>query len=340
MKPNFVDEVTIVVEGGKGGNGCVHFRREAFVPRGGPDGGDGGRGGDVILRVNRHLIDLNRVPRQGIKAGSGGTGGPENQTGKKGEDRIIEVPPGTLVFDAETSFLLKDLEEDGDEYIVARGGQGGKGNVHFVTPTNQAPLRATQGAPGERRKIRLELRLLADIGLVGFPNVGKSSLLRAMTRAHPRIGDYPFTTLFPMLGVIKNEYGESLVLVDLPGIIAGSSRGKGLGERFLKHIQRARFLLEVLDGALPTEEILKGHRILLEELENSPFPVRVPIIALILNKSDLLEPGRAEEKGERLQAATGLKVLVVSARTHKGIGELVRFIFKAGRSEVSHALGC
>lgn len=262
---------------------------------------------------------------------------------------MLEVPEGTLVFDADSGVLLKDLRRPGEEFCVARGGRGGKGNARFATPTEQAPRIATPGEPGERRRIRLELRLLAHGGFVGFPNAGKSSLLRALTAAKPKVGDYPFTTLAPVLGVLEDEYGEQLILADLPGIIEGASRGVGLGEQFLRHMHRAGFLLEVLDGSLPSKELVTRHRILLEELARAPVTIP-PVRALLLNKSDLLTPASLSRKRVALERATGLPVLPVSARTGAGLEELKTLLFTLFRAArepspspsfqvPSHALG-
>lgn len=333
----FLDEVTLWVEGGRGGDGSLHFRREAHVPRGGPDGGDGGKGGDVILRVNPHLNSLNHLPQRVVRAGHGRDGGGGRCAGKRGEDLCLEVPPGTLVFDGETGALLKDLVSDGEAFVVARGGRGGKGNARFATATDRAPRKTTQGEPGEKKKIRLELRLLAHAGFVGFPNAGKSSLLRALTCAQPRVGDYPFTTLFPVLGVLTNEYGENYILADLPGICKGASEGVGLGEQFLKHIQRSGFLLEVLDGALPEKELLYRHKVLLDEIASAPLPIQVEFIGVILNKSDLIPLREQRRKREVLKKLFNLPVWVTSALTQQGISELATFLLQFFRT---HAHPC
>jgi GTP-binding protein len=246
----FIDEATIYVRSGRGGAGMMHFHREKYVPRGGPDGGDGGRGGDVVFRVVKTLNTLNsfRFKRKYI-APDGGNGGPSNMSGRSAENLVIPVPPGTIVYDATTNELLGDLVEDGQELIICKGGRGGRGNQHFATSRNQAPRTAEKGEPPEEKNIRLELKLLADIGIVGVPNAGKSSLLSAVTNARPKIADYPFTTLEPNLGVARLDEETDLILADIPGLIEGAHQGVGLGDDFLRHIQRTRVLIHVLDGS-------------------------------------------------------------------------------------------
>jgi len=246
----FIDEATIYVRSGRGGAGMMHFHREKYVPRGGPDGGDGGRGGDVVFRVVKTLNTLNsfRFKRKYI-APDGGNGGPSNMSGRSAENLVIPVPPGTIVYDATTNELLGDLVEDGQELMICKGGRGGRGNQHFATSRNQAPRTAEKGEPPEEKNIRLELKLLADIGIVGVPNAGKSSLLSAVTNARPKIADYPFTTLEPNLGVARLDEETDLILADIPGLIEGAHQGVGLGDAFLRHIQRTRVLIHVLDGS-------------------------------------------------------------------------------------------
>ena len=231
----FQDVLVITVAAGRGGDGAVSFRREKFVPKGGPDGGDGGRGGSVYLRARGSVDSLSRLSKRTYKAEDGEHGRGSQQHGRGGEDLVIEVPRGTRVFDADTGELLADLTEEGQTVLVARGGAGGRGNMHFVTPTRQAPRFAEAGEEGEKRRLRLELMLIADVGLVGYPNAGKSSLLAAMTRAHPKIAPYPFTTQSPNLGVVEVSEEERFTLADIPGIIEGASEGKGLGLEFLRH---------------------------------------------------------------------------------------------------------
>ena len=245
----FIDQVNIQVRSGKGGDGMVHFRREKFVPLGGPDGGDGGKGGDLILEVKATLNALSAF-RQNEKfaAEDGKNGGGSQMTGRGGKDRIIHVPPGTVVFDAETGALLGDLTQPGQQLLVCKGGRGGLGNQHYATSRNQAPRTAERGEPYEEKKLRLELKLIADIGIIGLPNAGKSTLLGALTNAKPKIGDYPFTTLEPNLGVANIDEDTTVVLADIPGLIEGAAEGAGLGHDFLRHIQRTRVLIHMVDG--------------------------------------------------------------------------------------------
>lgn len=245
----FIDHVNIHVRSGKGGDGMVHFRREKFVPLGGPDGGDGGRGGDLIFEVKATLNTLSAF-RQNEKfaADDGKNGGGSEKTGRSGKDRIIPVPPGTIIYDAETGALLGDLTHPGQQLLVCKGGRGGLGNQHYATSRNQAPRTAERGEPHEEKLVRLELKLIADIGIIGLPNAGKSTLLAALTNAKPKIGDYPFTTLEPNLGVANIDEDTTVVMADIPGLIKGAAEGAGLGHDFLRHIQRTRVLIHMLDG--------------------------------------------------------------------------------------------
>src|SRR6185436_17665874 len=264
----FVDEVRIRVEAGDGGEGCVAFRREKYVPRGGPSGGDGGNGGDGVLRVDgglSTLLDLSYP--QTLRAGRGEHGRGKEQSGARGDDLVLRVPGGTLVYDDEDGELLADLRAPGDEIVVARGGRGGLGNQHFATSTRQAPRHAQPGTPGEQKMLRLELRLLADAGLLGFPNVGKSTLIRAVSAARPRVADYPFTTLVPHLGVVRVDDEASFVLADVPGLIPGAHEGHGLGTRFLRHLSRTAVLVHLLDvSGLSGRDYLEDYDALQTEL--------------------------------------------------------------------------
>jgi GTPase len=245
----FTDQVEIHVKSGKGGDGMMHFRREKFIPRGGPDGGDGGKGGDVIFEVKPTLNTLSSFRQnQKFKAEEGVKGGPSQRTGHNGKDLIIYVPPGTVLFDADTGELIGDLTEPGQQLTILKGGRGGRGNQHFATSRNQAPRTAEKGEPAEEKRIKLELKLIADIGLIGVPNAGKSTLLSVLTNARPKIAAYPFTTLEPNLGVANIDDDTTVVLADIPGLIEGASQGAGLGHDFLRHIQRTRVLIHLLDG--------------------------------------------------------------------------------------------
>lgn len=245
----FTDQVEIHVRSGKGGDGMVHFRREKYVPRGGPDGGDGGKGGDVILEVKPTLNTLSSFRQnQKFKAEDGGNGGPSQMTGRNGKDLILSVPPGTVLYDADTGELIGDLTQPGQQLTLLKGGRGGRGNQHFATSRNQAPRTAEKGEPAEEKRIKLELKLIADIGLIGVPNAGKSTLLSVLTNAKPKIAPYPFTTLEPNLGVANIDEDTTVVLADIPGLIEGASHGAGLGHDFLRHIQRTRVLIHLLDG--------------------------------------------------------------------------------------------
>src|SRR5512135_3105601 len=245
----FIDTAEIIVHSGKGGNGMVHFHREKYVPRGGPDGGDGGRGGDVFLEVVPTLNTLaNFRHKTRYIAPDGGRGGPNNMSGRGAKDLVVPVPPGTLVYHSETGELLGDLVEAGQRLLVAKGGRGGRGNQHFATSSRQAPRIAEKGEPSEEKNLRLELKLIADVGIVGMPNAGKSSLQAAVTNAKPKIADYPFTTLEPNLGVVELDEDTTMVLADIPGLVEGAHMGVGLGDSFLRHIQRCRVLIHLLDG--------------------------------------------------------------------------------------------
>ena len=245
----FIDQVNIHVKSGKGGDGMVHFRREKFEPRGGPDGGDGGKGGDIIFEVKATLNSLSHFrPKQSFAAEPGVNGGASQMTGRNGKDLVVHVPPGTVIYDAETGALLGDLTDAGQQLIICKGGRGGRGNQHFATSRNQAPRMAERGEPHEEKMLRLELKLIADIGIIGLPNAGKSTLLSVLTNAKPKIGAYPFTTLEPHLGVAKLDDDTTVVLADIPGLIEGAHEGAGLGHDFLRHIQRTRVLIHMIDG--------------------------------------------------------------------------------------------
>lgn len=324
----FIDEVKIRVAAGKGGNGCVSFRREKYVPRGGPDGGDGGRGGSVLLDVSgrRHsLLDFRY--RHLFRAPKGGNGEGQNRHGRSGEDLILEVPAGTVVKDPETGQVLADLTEEGQRWVAAKGGRGGKGNAHFVSSTHRTPRFAQEGEPGEERDLKLELKLIADVGLVGFPNAGKSTLISAVSAARPKIADYPFTTLFPNLGVVRYDDAPPFVMADVPGLIEGAHEGAGLGIRFLKHIERTRLLLHVIDVSQvrPDAVLDPFHRIERELAAYSEMLGQKPRV-IALNKIDLVEKKEELEKIAQRYRNLGHPVLLISSLTREGLRELVRFL--------------
>ena len=297
---NFVDYVKIDVASGNGGQGSAHLRREKFVPKGGPDGGDGGRGGHVIVRGNKNLWTLFSFKfKRHFKAGHGAHGSKSRSTGAAGEDVYIEVPLGTLVRDTETNKVLFEITEEGEEKIVAEGGQGGLGNWHFKSATNQTPRYAQPGTKGEDKRITLELKVLADVGLVGFPNAGKSTLLAAMTAAKPKIADYEFTTLKPNLGIVKYRDFRSFVMADIPGIIEGAAEGRGLGHYFLRHIERNAVLLFLIPADSP--DISREYEILLNELRkyNPELLDKQRLVAI--SKSDLLDEELMEEMDRELK---------------------------------------
>ena len=327
----FADEAVIEVSSGKGGNGCISFRREKYIPNGGPNGGDGGRGGDVVFSVRRNLRTLADLRyRHFFRAKNGGDGMGWNRTGRDGEDIVIHVPPGTAIRDAETNELIKEFttESEDEQFVFLRGGNGGWGNVHFKSSTNQAPRRANPGQPGESRKLLLEMSIIADIGLVGFPNAGKSTLLDVFTNARPKIAPYPFTTKIPNLGVLRADDGRDVVIADIPGIIEGASEGRGLGIRFLKHISRTAGLLFMIDVSDPG--FRGAYRTLCAELSGySPELLEKPRIVLC-NKTDR----EGAEENARLVAEDirkteeGTAVLPVSVATRAGLDDVRRAILK------------
>lgn len=332
----FVDRVTIHVKAGDGGAGCVSFRREKFVPKGGPDGGDGGRGGNVVLRADQGLFTLLDFRyRRVFRARRGGHGQGGNRTGRSAPDLVIPVPVGTLVCDAATGQVLADLTSHGQEVVVARGGRGGRGNARFATPTRRTPRFAEPGEEGEERSLVLELRLLADVGLVGKPNVGKSTLLARVSAARPKVGDYPFTTLHPNLGVVRVGPDQSFVLADLPGLVEGAHQGAGLGHQFLRHASRTRVLAYVLDAAL-SEDPLRDLDVLRAELEayDTGLPERARVV--ILNKVDLPE-GRSRAQALReVLAARGYLVFLTSGVTGEGLGALATSLWELVRASKAH----
>jgi GTPase len=308
----FIDEAVISVQSGKGGDGAVHFRREKYVPRGGPDGGDGGRGGNVILEVQSTLNTLSRFRHQRkFRADDGGRGSKQNMTGRSAEDLVVHVPPGTLVYKNGSGELLGDLVEPGQQLMVAKGGRGGRGNARFATSTNQAPRIGERGEPGKMLELRLELKLIADVGIVGVPNAGKSTLLSAVTSAKPKIAPYPFTTLEPNLGVADLNEDDSLVLADIPGLIEGAHMGVGLGHDFLRHIQRTRVLIHLLDG-MAEDPLLDFAQINSElALFDTRLGEKPQVVAL--NKMDLQEVQERWPKIQKELKRRGHKPYAISA---------------------------
>lgn len=327
----FLDEVVITARSGDGGSGCVSFRRERFKPRGGPDGGDGGDGGSIILRATNRLQNLSHLRSVPLfRAQNGQPGRGKNQSGKNGSDLVIEVPVGTLALDRETHYVLADLILDGQEVVLLDGGKGGKGNQHFATSTRRAPRIAYPGTPGQEVTLQLSLKFLADVGLVGFPNAGKSTLLSRLTTARPKIDSYPFTTLVPNLGVLYFDDNHCVVLADIPGLIEGASEGKGLGHRFLKHIERTRLLVHLLDIThTPQDNILSDFLALKKEMAAyNPALAEKPQMVLI-NKMDLYDD-RCRDV-EELQEALGrleISSLPISAMTGMGLDRFRKILFE------------
>lgn len=336
----FLDRVKIFVKGGDGGNGIVAFRREKYVPYGGPSGGDGGRGGNVIIKVDaglNTLIDFKY--RRHYKAPRGEHGGGSNKSGRNASDLVLKVPPGTVVKDADTGEIIADLVSEGEEVIVARGGRGGRGNTRFATPTRKAPTFAEKGEPGEEKWIILELKLIADVGIIGLPNTGKSTLLSVLTEAKPKIADYPFTTLMPNLGVVKIEDGESFVMADIPGLIEGAHKGAGLGYQFLRHIERTKVFIHVLDGSgMGGRDPLKDFELVNLELKeyNEKLIAKPQIVAV--NKMDL--PPSKENYSRIQQELTeeGYKVFPISAVAKTGLKQMVYYVYEVLKREKAKAL--
>jgi GTPase len=324
----FVDRVQIEVAAGNGGRGICSFRREKYVPRGGPDGGDGGAGGSVILRAEPGVDSLAALAhRRQWRAENGVAGGPANCQGARGSDLTVLVPPGTIVFDESTGLVLKDLARPGEAIVAARGGAGGRGNAHFKSSTNRAPREATPGEQGEHRRLQLELKVIADVGLVGKPNAGKSTLLSRLSRARPEIADYPFTTKSPILGIVSISLDRSFVLADLPGLIEGAHAGVGLGHEFLRHVERAGILVHVVEPApVDGSDPLANYRAIREELVQYDADLGRRLEIVVVSKSEL--PG-AEEVREALARETGREVLAVSAATGAGLDGLVHAVAAA-----------
>jgi GTP-binding protein len=323
----FLDQAKVYVSSGAGGNGCVSFRREKFIEFGGPDGGDGGRGGDVVVEcVNglNTLIDYRY--QQHFKARTGGHGMGSNRAGARGADVVLKVPAGTQIFDEDQETLLTDLTNPGDRVVIAKGGNGGFGNAHFTSSTNRAPRHANPGQPAEARTIWLRLKLIADAGLVGLPNAGKSTFLAAVSAAKPKIADYPFTTLNPQLGVVRRDGGE-FVLADIPGLIEGAHEGVGLGDRFLGHIERCRALLHLVDGTV--EDPGEAYKTVRAELAAYGHDLVDKPEILALNKADALTPDQLKKQVARLKRAAKSTPLIVSGVTGQGVPEVLRALMSA-----------
>ena len=326
----FTDYAKIYASAGKGGNGAVAFRREKYVAAGGPDGGDGGKGGDIYFKVDpdsNTLIDFRYKKK--FKAENGNNGEGAHKFGKSGEDLYIKVPIGTVIKDAQTGKVLADLSEKGQKELVLHGGRGGKGNSHFATSTRQAPRFAQEGEPGEEKELILELKLLADVGLIGFPSVGKSTILSVVTSATPKIAEYHFTTLEPNLGVVKSEYGDSFVIADIPGLIEGASEGTGLGIQFLRHIERTRLLLHVIDvsgleGRNPVEDFYTINK----ELEKYSKKLAQRKQIIVANKIDAMQDENLYKDLEKLAQEKEMEIFKISAATGEGINELMNEVSK------------
>lgn len=326
----FIDETKIHVEGGGGGSGCVAFRREKYVPRGGPSGGDGGDGGSVILRVSTNVSTLNGFRyKHHFRATRGNHGEGSNRHGRNGVDVYVEVPPGTVVMNDDKLLQLAELLKDGQTWVAAKGGQGGKGNARFKSSVNQAPRFAQDGESGEARWIRLELKLLADVGLVGFPNAGKSSLLARISAARPRVAGYPFTTINPVLGVVEGDGYETFVMADIPGIIEGAHLGQGLGTRFLRHLERTRVLIHMVDlspdsGRDPVQDL----EIIEAEIREYSEELATRTCLLAFNKMDLAPPDELMQRLRLRAKEKGLPWMEISTATGAGLQDLVRAVFR------------
>jgi GTP-binding protein len=322
----FIDEARISVKAGEGGNGCISFRHEKYIPKGGPDGGNGARGGSIIIHADKQLNTLLDFKyKRSYRAERGENGRGKDQGGKSGKDEIVKVPCGTLVRDALKGKIIVDLVHDGDEFIIAHGGKGGRGNGEFATPTNQAPRFAEPGTPGEERELVLELKLLADVGLVGFPNAGKSTLISVVSAAKPKIADYPFTTLTPNLGLVRYAEGKSFVIADIPGLIEGAHEGKGLGIQFIRHIERTRVLVFLIESI--SEDPKKDYQILLNELAsyNPAIAKKKKIVALtkmdVVNETD-------RKKLVKIKFGRGVMTIPISAVAGEGLRELLEEVWK------------
>lgn len=323
----FIDEAKFFVKGGDGGNGCVSFRREKFVPKGGPDGGDGGDGGNVIIEASQKLSSLIDFRyRSHFLAERGAHGQGKNKHGRNGKNLVISVPTGSLIKDSETGEVIADLVADGQKIIVAQGGKGGRGNTHFASSTNRTPRFAGKGIPGEERWLRIELKILADVGLIGLPNAGKSTLLSKLSAAQPKIASYPFTTLEPHLGVLQLKHHAPHIVADIPGIIEGAHIGAGLGHKFLKHIERTKMLLHILDASKPISEVIADQQTIEQELSKFNKKLLGRRKLIVFNKIDLVEDEKQLEKLASIFAKKNISVLAISALTGSGIDALKQYV--------------
>ena len=331
---NFVDYIKIHVSSGNGGAGSTHLRREKFVPKGGPDGGDGGRGGHIIIKGNKKLWTLYHLKfKRHFKAGHGGAGGKQTSTGADGKDVLVEVPLGTVIKDTNTGSILKEITEDQQEFIAAKGGKGGMGNAHFKSSTNQTPRYAQTGLPGEENNLTLEMKVLADVGLVGFPNAGKSTLLSVLSAAKPKIADYPFTTLKPNLGIVSYRDYQSFVMADIPGIIEGAAEGKGLGHYFLRHIERNSILLFLIPS--DADDLRKEYDVLVDELRryNPELLDKQSLVAI--SKADLLDDELRAEMTELLDISfEGIPYLFISSVAQQGLDALKDALWRSLNASV------
>ena len=327
----FIDEAKIFAKAGEGGRGCLSFRREKFVPKGGPDGGDGGKGGDIVLQADRNLrtlLDFRYKQRYTAERGEHGRG--KDQTGRDGNDCILRVPVGTMVRSMESGEVLADLTVHEQRFVAARGGRGGRGNTHFKSPTNQAPRHAEPGEMGEARWLTLELKLLADVGLIGLPNAGKSTLLARISAARPKIAPYPFTTLTPQLGIVRLRDNYSCVVADIPGLIEGAHEGKGLGHQFLRHIERTRLLVHLVDMTVPSEhDPLSNFEMVTRELQAYAWALVQKPQLVVATKMDIPSAKEAWERFQPEIIARGFRVITLSAVTGEGIGTLLDEMHRA-----------
>ncbi len=313
---NFIDRVTLFVRSGNGGRGAISFRREKYIPKGGPDGGDGGDGGDIIFKVDKYMSTLYDYKYDHhFRAENGQSGKGKNSYGKRGKDMVIKVPPGTVIIDPDTNEIIAELLLPEEEFLFLKGGRGGKGNAHFKSSVNQAPKIAQPGQPGIEKKVILELRLLADVGLVGFPNAGKSTLLAAITSAQPKIGDYPFTTISPNLGVMYYKNYKAITIADIPGLVEGASEGKGMGFYFLRHISRTKLLLFVMDGT--DKNFYAQTKVLMDEMKRFNENLLEKPYFMVINKKDLLDINKIEEIKEKYKDA-----VIISAKEKEGLDKL------------------